>query len=270
MLRLAAALDVPLREANELLQAAGLAPAYPEADVEAPALEPFRRAIDRLLAAHEPFPALVLDAHARVVAANRASSTLFGGGLVGSNLVERYLADPAVRAAVVNWPEIAWTALDRLRKQLGRAPFDVELRRLVALAEATVAKLPRPQGAEHGLVACPWFRVGDTVIRTIAIAARFDTATEVTLDELRSNSSTRKTPPPSGSSGGGPGRAEFPKRSILTRADRTPAQPGQPPPRRWRAGQEPERAGMPASLDVAGFGADPDAYQRWATPPQAW
>lgn len=55
VLRLGAALDMPLREANELLQAAGLAPAYPEADVQAPALEPFRRAMDRLLAAHEPF-----------------------------------------------------------------------------------------------------------------------------------------------------------------------------------------------------------------------
>ncbi len=85
----------------------------------------------------------------------------------------------------MNWPEIAWTALDRLRRQLEGAPFDGELRRLVALAEAAVVGLPRPLGAEHGLVACPWFRVGDTVIRTIAIAARFDTAIDVTLDELR-------------------------------------------------------------------------------------
>ncbi len=178
VLRLGAALDVPVRDRNQLLQAAGLAPAYPEADVQTPALEPFRRAMDRLLAAHEPFPALVVDAHARVVAANRASSTLFGSGLVGSNLIERYLADPAVRTAVVN-------SLDRLHKQLERTPFDGELRRLVALTEAAVAGLPRPQGVEHGLVACPWFRVGDAVIRTIAIAARFDTAIDVALDELR-------------------------------------------------------------------------------------
>src|SRR6266540_4722028 len=46
VLRLGAALDVPLRERNQLLQAAGLAPAYPEADVQAPALEPFRRAME--------------------------------------------------------------------------------------------------------------------------------------------------------------------------------------------------------------------------------
>jgi hypothetical protein len=100
--------------------------------------------MDRLLAAHEPFPALVVDAHACVVATNRASSALFGSGPVGSNLIERYLADPGLRAAVANWPEIAWTALDRLHKQLERTPFDGELRRLVALAEAAVAGLPRP------------------------------------------------------------------------------------------------------------------------------
>jgi transcriptional regulator with XRE-family HTH domain len=185
VLRLAGALEVPLREVNELLQAAGLAPAYPEAALQAPTLEPFRQAIDRLLAAHEPFPALVLDAHGCVVAANRASAALFGGGLVGTNLLERYLADAELRAAVVNWPEIAWTALDRLRKQLGRTPFDSELRRLVTLAEAAVTNVPRPQHGDHGVVVCPWFRSGDSVIRTFALAARFDTATDITLDELR-------------------------------------------------------------------------------------
>jgi hypothetical protein len=176
-------------------------PASPQADVQAPVLEPFRRAMDRLLAAHEPFPALVLDAHTRVVAASRASSALFGGGLVGGNLVERYLADPGLRAAVVNWPEIAWAALDRLGKQLRQAPFDQEFKRLVVLAEAAVAGMPRPPGVEHALVACPWFRVGDAVIRTIVIAARFDTAVDVTLDELRIELIYPQDPPPSGSSG---------------------------------------------------------------------
>lgn len=120
-----------------------------------------------------------------MIAANRATSALFDSGLVGSNLVERYLKDTKPRGAVVNWPEIAWAALDRLRKQLQQAPFADELQRLVILAEAAVAGLPRPLGVEHALVACPWFRVGDTVIRTIPIAARFDTAIDVTLDELR-------------------------------------------------------------------------------------
>lgn len=62
VLRLADVLAVPLRDRNRLLQAAGIAPAYPEAALQEPELAPFRRVIDSLLAAHEPFPGLVLDA----------------------------------------------------------------------------------------------------------------------------------------------------------------------------------------------------------------
>ena len=198
VLRLADVLDVPLRDRNRLLQVAGFAPAYPEAAPSAAELAPFRMAIDRLLAAHEPFPGLVLDHRSRIVAANRAASLLFGPGLVGTNMIERYLTDPALREAVVNWPDVAWAALARLRKQLYRAPFDEELRVLVSRAEAAAADLPASRlsagradqrsdqvAGQHSLVACPWFRVGDTVIRTIAMAARFDTALEVSLDELR-------------------------------------------------------------------------------------
>lgn len=186
VLRLADALDVGLRDRNQLLQVAGFGPAYPENPATAPELAPFRRIIDQLVIAHEPFPALVLDAHTQVIAANRACAWLFGSDLTGCNLVERYVADASAREAIVNWPEVAWAGLLRLRKQLGQTPLDERLRDLVDLAETAVAGLPRPEDAErHSLVACPWFRVQDTVIRTIVLAARFDTAVEVTLDELR-------------------------------------------------------------------------------------
>lgn len=186
VLRLADVLDVSLRERNHLLQVAGFAPAYPAVAVEAPELEPFRRAMDRLLAAHEPFPALVLDAHAQVIATNRACSLLFGPDLLGANLLERYLTDTTARDAIVNWPEVAWAALARVRNQLRRTPLDERLRALVGQAEAAVTNLPRLEDTDqHSLVACPWFRIGDTVIRTVILAAQFDTAVEVTLDELR-------------------------------------------------------------------------------------
>jgi transcriptional regulator with XRE-family HTH domain len=186
VLRLADVLDVSLRERNHLLQVAGFAPAYPAAAVQARELQPFRRAMDRLLAAHEPFPALVLDAHAQVIATNRACSSLFGPDLVGTNMIELYVTDSAARDAIVNWPQVAWAGLARLRKQLHRAPLDERLRALVDLAETAVADLPRPEDTDqHSLVACPWFRVGADVIRTVVLAAQFDTAVEVTLDELR-------------------------------------------------------------------------------------
>jgi len=107
-LRLADVLDASLRDRNHLLQAAGIAPAFPEAALQAPELEPFRRAIGALLTAHEPFPALVLDGHAPVIAANRASTMLFGGDLAGTNMIDAH-----DRAATLQ--------LDSLRTHLRRS-----------------------------------------------------------------------------------------------------------------------------------------------------
>src|SRR5215217_7890948 len=71
VLRLAKRLDVPLRERNMMLLAAGFAPAYPERDLDDPALEVVRAAINRVLAGHEPFPALAIDRYWTLVASNR-------------------------------------------------------------------------------------------------------------------------------------------------------------------------------------------------------
>ncbi len=128
---------------------------------------------------------MLVDGHWTVLAANRPCARLFGGDLVGVNIVRVFVANPAAAAGVVNWPEVAWAGLERLRQQLDRAPFDDELRDLVALAETAMAGLARPATPGPEVVMCPWFRVGDQVVRTIGMAARFDPVSEVTLDELR-------------------------------------------------------------------------------------
>lgn len=179
-------LDLSLRDQNELLQIAGFSPAYTEAGLDAAELSPFRQAIDGLLAAHKPFPALVLDAYGQVLAVNRASDSLFGPALVGANMIERIFGNPAAAEMIVNWPDVAWSGVDGLRRQLQRSPWDQRLRQLVDVAERAVAGLTRPSSDDlHGLVACPWFRVGDDVIRTMVLAARFDGAVHITLDQLR-------------------------------------------------------------------------------------
>jgi len=185
VLRLADALGMGLRESNELLHAAGLPASFPQADLDGPNLAPYRAAIDAILQAHEPYPGMVIDGHWTVIFANRASTALFGPHVVGSNFVRDSLTNPAAAQVIVNWPEVAWAGLDRLRLHLSRVPFDDELRTLVALAETALADVPRPAPAESGLMVCPWFRVGEKVIRTIAMVARFDHVAEVTLDELR-------------------------------------------------------------------------------------
>ena len=77
--RLAEALEVPLRERNALLLAAGYAPVYPERPFGSQELEPIRSALDRFLRAHEPYPALVVDRRHNLLASNDALSALTGG-----------------------------------------------------------------------------------------------------------------------------------------------------------------------------------------------
>jgi transcriptional regulator with XRE-family HTH domain len=86
LLRLAEQLEVPLRERNTMLLAAGFAPTYPERDLSDPALGLARAAIDRVLAGHEPFPALAIDRYWTLVAANRVVPALLTG--VASPLLE--------------------------------------------------------------------------------------------------------------------------------------------------------------------------------------
>src|SRR5262249_34863200 len=155
VLRLAEALDVDPRDANELLHAAGLPAAYPHAELASPDLAPYRAAITRLLAAHEPYPAMVLDRRFTVLLANRACATLFGSGVTGSNFVPDAPPAPATAQTIVNWPEVAWAGLDRLRESAKRTPFDPGLQALIGRAEAALAGVPRPQPTEGGLIVCP-------------------------------------------------------------------------------------------------------------------
>jgi MmyB-like transcription regulator ligand binding domain len=186
VLRLGGALGVPVRERNELLRAAGLPVAYPVRELSDVDLAPFRAAIDRILTAHLPYPGLVVDSRWNVLLANPACAALYGGDIAGANMVRRFFADPAASAVhVVNWPQVAWAAVARLRHQVTQSPFDTELGELAALAERAVSGLPRPDETDREPVVCPWFRVGDQVVRTIGMAVRFDPATDVTLDELR-------------------------------------------------------------------------------------
>ena len=71
VLRLAERLDVPLRERNMLLVAAGFAPAFPERSMSDPALASARRAVDLVLKGHEPYPAIAIDRHWTLIAHNR-------------------------------------------------------------------------------------------------------------------------------------------------------------------------------------------------------
>lgn len=96
---LAANLELPLRDRNELLIAAGYAPEYRELAYEDPDLEPVRVAIDQVLAAHDPYPALVVDRHWELVTANR------GLGLLTDGVAPHLLEPPANALRLALHPE---------------------------------------------------------------------------------------------------------------------------------------------------------------------
>lgn len=180
VLRLSDALDVPLRDRNRLLAAAGLAPAYDHEPLSHDRYGPARDAIDRLLGAHEPYPAMVLDADHTVLAANRGSERLLGSDLSGENMLDAYLSGKT--PPIANWDDVAPGLVSQIRSTLARSPGDHRLQTALAMAEEATGRGHPPPAA---LVACPWFDVDGHTIKTLILAARFDHPLDVTIEELR-------------------------------------------------------------------------------------
>ncbi len=185
--KVAEALEVPIRDRNILLEAAGLAPSYPEVPLSDGAAAPFRNAIRKMLESHEPYPAFVINRWWELIDANAAGRRFFpqtGDGPI--NLVDAFLGPGPIREMIENFPAVAWMFLRRMRREVADSGPDERLRELLERAEAYMKDVPfDSEGPGSELVVCPHFRIGDQVIRTVGIVARFGTAREVTLDELR-------------------------------------------------------------------------------------
>ncbi|MFG2934319.1 helix-turn-helix domain-containing protein [Streptomyces sp. NPDC048282] len=150
VLRLAEHLDVPVRERNALLLAAGYAPHYPETPLDDPALAALRDGMERLIRGYEPYPALVVDATYTVVAANRGIALLLEG-------VPESLLAPAPNAMRLTLhPDGLAPRIRNLRAWRGHLLEQMErqiaLHRSAALRELyeEVAAYPAPPGREDG------------------------------------------------------------------------------------------------------------------------
>lgn len=154
VLRLAERLQVPLRERNTLLVAAGYAPMYRERALGDPAMAQARAAVELVLQAHEPFPALALDRHYQLVAANRAVP-LFLHGLPDEllappvNIVRLSLHPQGLAPRIVNFGQWVHHITERLRQQVA-ATADPVLQALLAEAQAV------PVGEDSARLAGEW------------------------------------------------------------------------------------------------------------------
>lgn len=189
VLRLAEELDVPMRERNALLLAAGYAPVYAQTPLSAPAMGPVLDALGRVLRGHDPYPALVADGGWDIVARN-ASFALFTEGVAAA------LLEPPVNALrLVLHPEgmaprIAnlgvWRAklLTRLRR---RAAADPALRPLYEELLGYPCDQEEPEVDVPGLgdICTPLqLRHGEDELSFFATLATFGTPRDVTVAEL--------------------------------------------------------------------------------------
>ena len=194
VLRLAERLDVPLRERNRLLLAAGFAPTYPERDLNDPDLAPVRHAVDLVLAGHEPYPALAIDRHWRLVAANRAVAPLLAG--VAPDLlappvnVLRLSLDPAGLAPrIVNLREWRAHLLERLRRQVA-ATGDAALADLLAELRAmpgpaTTGPVEPARDLPAGGPVVPLrLRTDDGILSLLSATTVFGAPLDVNVSEL--------------------------------------------------------------------------------------
>jgi transcriptional regulator with XRE-family HTH domain len=190
VLHLSDQLDVPLRDRNQLLLAAGYAPAYAEHDLDAPELGPVRDAIDQVLRAHEPYPALVVDRHWGLVAANRPVGALTAGVAAElleppANVLRLSLHPDGLAPRIANLHQWRTHLLDRLARE-ATASGDPALR---ALHEELAGYSAGEPGAEldpaFADIAVPLrLRHGGRELAFLSTATTFGTAVDVTVAEL--------------------------------------------------------------------------------------
>jgi transcriptional regulator with XRE-family HTH domain len=190
VLHLAEELEVPLRERNHLLLAAGYAPVYGERPLDHPDMAPVREALDLVLRGHEPYPAVVVDRGWNVVVGNRANPVLLDGCAPALlepplNVLRVSLHPDGMAPRIVNLGPWRAHLLERVDRQIALTG-DAELAEL----RAEVASYPAPEHAARseaiGDIAVP-LHVRSAIgadLRFFSTMATFGTAVDITVAEL--------------------------------------------------------------------------------------
>lgn len=193
VMHLAERLDVPLRARNALLVAAGYAPLFRERPLSDPQLAAAREAVELVLKGHEPYPALAIDRHWTIIAANNALAPLLAGASPELlkppvNTLRLSLHPQGIAASIVNWHAWREHVLARLQRQI-----DVSGDEALGALRDELAAYPTPPGAdaaEHDNAAVNQIAVPLRLRTPIGVLSFFSTTTvfgtpvDVTLSEL--------------------------------------------------------------------------------------
>ena len=196
VLLLAEALDVSMRDTNEMLRAAGFPSYFDEPTVDELLSGPLGDVVQTMLDHHEPFPMMVVDRLYNVLRTNRAGTVLFALADVdlaahepGDVNVLRLLFDPASRAMIGDWDVTARTVLRRFQRETMQRPHDAEMASLLdelinAPGVPADWRQPDPAAPDDPMLGIE-FRADDIALRFLTTMTEFNAPQNVTLDELR-------------------------------------------------------------------------------------
>lgn len=188
--QLMAALEVPLRDRNDLLLTAGFAPAYEQRPLEDADLKPLRLALDRLLERHAPYPGILLDRAWNIVGANKAAAMLFdliGGDPNDTNILTRLANSDRTAEIIENWPDLAADFAQRLKTEALKSADHELLARLDAFREKVAAGVGQlPSAPDDSPLLRARFRLPNGARMSLfSVVGQFSAAHDVTAADLR-------------------------------------------------------------------------------------
>lgn len=198
VLRLTEAMDVPLRERNHLLNAAGFTGVFTEKALDEPTMRPVLQVLQSMLESHQPYPAIVLDRFWNIKMKNEAADILFdiagdpdkvwqAIGDNGEHNIALFCAHPrGLRQFISNWAEVAGPFMRRLKREALESG-DPQIRQKYDEIEAAAGSdYPIDNGLEPLTPILPLvFNLGDLRLSLFSVISTFGTAQDITANELR-------------------------------------------------------------------------------------
>ncbi len=201
VLQLATVLEIPLRQQNLLLSAAGFAPIHTETDLSAPEMTSVRKAIDLMLCQHEPYPAFAVDRYWNLLLANQGATRLLGAFITPEKLHRLFYTDGKInllrvmfhpqglRPFMVNWESIASHTLQRLHREMSvERESDLStvlMNELMSYPDVERIWQIDRDTTEHTLLLNTHFKRDDLELKFFSTIATLGTPDDITLQELR-------------------------------------------------------------------------------------
>jgi len=191
VLHLAEHLDVPLRDRNTLLLAAGFAPVFPQTSLDSDEMVPVRDAIDRILASHHPFPAVVVDRHWNLVSANDVALAILTDGVdpallaPPANALRISLHPDGLAPRIVNLAEYGCHLVTRLHRQAAVSADPQLLALADELSGYPGVSAPNPTAGTADMLFVPLvLEAAGRHLTFFSTIATFGTALDITIAEL--------------------------------------------------------------------------------------